>query len=182
MAHRMLSSSKERMWIKHLTVPAPSRSLYTCQPLFFLTTPFKILWQFWAFKIVIYCQFLSFVIYWPYFLESLLFLVYYCFSHRLESQNITFGQLSYFLGTRFLFFFFFLSLHSIIFCLQTKITFLLRSDHRLALASLPLDDAGCPWLRLSPSADFSKIQIFFFFFFFCLTLSPEWLISSSFSP
>ena len=169
MAHRMLSSSKERMWIKHLPVPAHSRSLHTCQPLFFLpphlrysdNSELSLL-----FRIVIYCQFLSFVIYWPYFLESLLFLVYYCFSHRLESQNITFGQLLYFLGTRSLFFFF-LSLHSIIFWLQTKITCLLRSDHGLALASLPLDDAGCPWLRLSPSSDFSKIQIFFLFFFFC---------------
>ena len=109
MAHRMLSSSKERMWIKHLPVPAHSRSLHACQPLFFLpphlrysdNSELSLL-----FRIVIYCQFLSFVIYWPYFLESLLFLVYYCFSHRLESQNITFGQLLYFLGTRSLFFFF----------------------------------------------------------------------------
>lgn len=100
MAHRTLSSLKGRMSIKHLIVPAHSRSLHMCQPFFLPHHPIQDTLTILPFGIVINCQFLSFIIYWPYFLESLLFLVYYCFLHWLESQTIPFGQLLYFQGTR----------------------------------------------------------------------------------
>ena len=133
------------------------------------TTPFKILWQFRIVIVIQNCHLLSvFVIchLLALFLGiSIISSILLLFTQTWKSK--------YYLWPTFVFsrnkvsFFFFLSLHSIIFWLQTKITCLLRSDHGLALASLPLDDAGCPWLRLSPSSDFSKIQIFFLFFFFC---------------
>lgn len=171
MAHRMPSSWKESMWLEHSAV-LHTAGLCTRVNSSCFTKPFKIPWHSELSLIISYCHLLAL------FLRSSIISSILLLYTLMWKSNYSLWPTFVFSRNRNFFFSPQLSFHSLLTSDESNLSSpeIWSQEHSSRVSPCW---RRLPLVKIFTSSDFSKTQ---FVCFFPNSVSPEWLLSSSFSP